>query len=276
RQRRPHFPEQLLARLVEADHRVERVVRQQVRLDHVFHPPDVLGVRLGRQAPSLNDPWLNVVFFSACRTVSVETEWTRPSATSWSHSRVKVQWQRPSGGSLQASWISFCSTSPLILILSGRGGWGRGWRACWNPSVTRRLRTRSTVRRPVPRAATMSSSVWPLPWEVSASSRMRAWASLRAAPLPAESVCSNWTRSSSVKVTRYFSIVDLLLLRRALRSNTHETGSRFTRQSKIVGILAALKLLHSPDLAPDKQISKFRSLSHSIAPQAIEKAEVVI
>jgi hypothetical protein len=40
--------------------------------------------------------------------------------------------------------------------------------------------------------------------------------------------------------------------------------------------LAALKLLDSPDLAPDNMIAKFRTLSHNIAPQAIEKAEVVV
>jgi ParB-like chromosome segregation protein Spo0J len=40
--------------------------------------------------------------------------------------------------------------------------------------------------------------------------------------------------------------------------------------------LAALKLLDSPDLAPDNLISKFRSLSLNIAPQAIERAEVVL
>lgn len=40
--------------------------------------------------------------------------------------------------------------------------------------------------------------------------------------------------------------------------------------------LAALKLLDSPDLAPDKMVSKFRTLSHGIAPQAIEKVEVVL
>src|SRR3954449_72709 len=212
RQSRPHLAEELLAGLVEADHRVQRVVRQHVGLDHVFHPPDVVGIDFRRDAPSLNDPGLNVVFLSACRTVSVETVRTRPNATSSSQSRLKVQWQRPSGGSLQASCISLCSTFPLILILSGRGGWGLWPSAAWNPSVTSRLRTRSTVRRLVPRAATMPSSPCPRSWEASASSRMRAWVSCRAAALPTETVCSNWARSSAVKVTRYFSIVALLFL----------------------------------------------------------------
>jgi excisionase family DNA binding protein len=41
-------------------------------------------------------------------------------------------------------------------------------------------------------------------------------------------------------VTRYFSIVDLLFLRGELGSDIQETGSQFTRQSKIDGILAAV------------------------------------
>jgi ParB-like chromosome segregation protein Spo0J len=40
--------------------------------------------------------------------------------------------------------------------------------------------------------------------------------------------------------------------------------------------LAALKLLNSPDLAPDNMKSKFRSLIHNLPKQAIESAEVVV
>jgi hypothetical protein len=40
--------------------------------------------------------------------------------------------------------------------------------------------------------------------------------------------------------------------------------------------LAALKLLQSPDLAPDKLIEKFRNLSNKIPQQAIQKVEIVI
>src|SRR5262245_9579685 len=235
-QRLSDLAEQLLAGLVEADHRVARVVRQKVRPDHVFHPPDVLGVCLRRDAPSLDDPGLNVGCLSALRTVSMLMESTKPSTTSSSASSCNVQWQRPSGGSLQASWISFCSTSPLILILSGRGGCGLWSRAAWNPSVTSRLRTRSTVRKPIPRAATMPSSVCPLP-AVSASNRMRAWASLRAAALPADTNCSNSARSSAASVTRYFSIGGLLLLRRHTFTYPQQIESPSTRQSKIDGIL---------------------------------------
>src|SRR5262249_61868089 len=44
--RRPHLPAQLLARLVEADHRVPGGVGQHVGLDHVLHPPAELAILL--------------------------------------------------------------------------------------------------------------------------------------------------------------------------------------------------------------------------------------
>src|SRR5437660_9783198 len=40
------------------------------------------------------------------------------------------------GGSLQAGGTSGCSRFPWILIVSGRGGCGLGWKAAWNPAVT--------------------------------------------------------------------------------------------------------------------------------------------
>src|SRR5207237_6414776 len=150
RLRRSHFPEQLFAGFVETAHGIRRVVGQKVRLDHVFHPPDIVGIDLGRDAPSFNDPGLNVVFFNACRTVSVLTALTKPSTTSSSASSCKVQRQRPWGGSLHASWTNFCSRSPLILIWSGRGGWALRSMAAWRLCVTRWWRTRATVRRLVP------------------------------------------------------------------------------------------------------------------------------
>src|SRR5262245_29142129 len=217
RLRRPDLAEELLARLVEADHGVLRVVRQQVGLDYVLHPPDVVRVGLWRHAPGRDDPRLDVVFFSAWRTVSVLTDFASPSTTSSSASSCNVQWQRPSGGSLHASRINCCSTSPLILTLASRGGWGLGLRAAWRPSVTRRWRTRSTVRTPAPRAATMSASERSCPAAVSARRRMRACVSLRAAPLPTATNRSSIARSSASKVTRYLSTAGLLFLRPDIR-----------------------------------------------------------
>ena len=40
--------------------------------------------------------------------------------------------------------------------------------------------------------------------------------------------------------------------------------------------LAALKLLHSPGLAPEVDVERFRNLSNKIDPRAIEKVEVVV
>src|SRR5262245_7718624 len=234
--RRPHLAEELLARLIEADHRVLRVVRQQVGLDHVLQAPDVLGVGLRRDAPRRDDPRLDVVFFSACRTVSVLTASTSPKTTSSSASSCKVHWQRPSGGSLHARWISRCSMSPLILILSGRCGCGLGSRAAGRPAVTTRRRTRPTVQMPTPRAATIWSSVRPPPVAVSANRRMRAWVSRRAAPLPTETKCSKSARSSVVNVTRYLSIAASVTQGEG-SAFPSSYGSRATYQSKIDGIL---------------------------------------
>src|SRR5262245_5776543 len=237
---RPDLAEQLLAGLVEADHRIPRVVGPHVGLDHVFHPPDELGVGARRDAPGPDDPRLDVVFFRAWRTVSTLTVSTSPSTTISSASSCKVQWQRPGGGSLHARRINFCSTSPLILTLPGRAGWGLGSRAAQGPSVTKRLRTRSMVRRLVPRAATTSSSRRCEPEAVSASRRMRAWVSRRAAPLPAVIKRSRSARSSEVRVTRYLSIVGLLLLRGMPWPNTQETRSRFVSVRRFAFLTAVV------------------------------------
>src|SRR5205823_2516169 len=92
--RQAHLAEQLLAGFVEADHRIPRVVRQLVGLDHVLHAPDVVSIGVGWKAPGLDDPWLDVVFFRAWRTVSTLIASTKPSTTSSSASSCRVQWQR--------------------------------------------------------------------------------------------------------------------------------------------------------------------------------------
>src|SRR5262249_25986220 len=199
---RSHLTEQLPAGFVEAHHRLLWIVRQQVGLEHILHPPDVLPVCLRRDAPGPDYPRIDGVFFRAWRTVSVLTGSVNPSATSSSANNGKVQWECPSGGSLQATRIKACSTSPLILTLSGRGGWGLWSKAARKPSVTKRLRTRETVREPSDKAAARVASCRWWPWESSASNRTRAWASLRAAALPLPTRLSNSARSPSVEVTR--------------------------------------------------------------------------
>src|SRR6266478_660425 len=209
---RPHLPEQLFAGFVKTDHGITRIIWQLVRLNDIFHAPDEVSIGMGWDTPRFDDPRANIIFFNACRTVSVLIEATNPKTTSSSASSCKLQWQRPSGGSLHAKRTKCCSISPLILILSGRGGWGLGLMAVSMPSVTNRFRIRSTLRRLVPKARTIWSSICSNPWDVSANKRIRAWVSLRAAALPTETNFSNAFRSSAVKVTRYFSMAGFLSL----------------------------------------------------------------
>src|SRR5215467_1360772 len=171
----------LLACFIEAHHGIARIVGQPIGLQHILHTPDERGIRLGGDTPGLDDPRLDVIFFRACHTVTVLMVSIKPKTTSSSASSCKVQWQRPRGGSLQASSSNVCSTLPLILTLSGRGGCGRWSRAASRPSVTNRFRRRSMVRGLVPKAETISASAYASPHHSSAKSTMRAWVSFRAA-----------------------------------------------------------------------------------------------
>src|SRR5262249_55694343 len=228
-----HFAEQLLARFIEAHYGIARIVRQQIGLQHILHAPDELGICPGGDTPGLDDPWLDVIFFRACQTVTVLMVSSKPKTTSSSASSCKVQWPRPRGGSLQASSSNVCSTFPLILTLSGRGGCSRWSRAASRPSVTNRCRRRAMVRGLVPKAETISASAYASPHLSSAKSKMRAWVSFRAAALPMDTTCSNASRSFTVRATRYLSIAALLSLRHSLSPKPQETTFRVTRQSKI-------------------------------------------
>src|SRR5262249_23283154 len=130
-----HLAEQWLACFIEAHHGIARIIGQQIGLQHILHAPDELGIRLGGDTPGFDDPWLDVIFFRACHTVTVLMVSSKPKTTSSSASSCKVQWQRPRGGSLQASSSNVCSTAPLILTLSGRGGCRPWSRAAARPSL---------------------------------------------------------------------------------------------------------------------------------------------
>jgi hypothetical protein len=54
----------LLACFIEAHHGIARIVGQQIGLQHILHAPDELGIRLGGDTPGLDDPWLDVIFFT--------------------------------------------------------------------------------------------------------------------------------------------------------------------------------------------------------------------
>ncbi len=120
--RGPYLPTQLLAGFVTTDHRLTRIIGQLIRLQAIFPPPDNIGIGLGWDAPRCNHPRTTVIFFTACRTVSVLREATKPHTTSASASSCKVQWSRPSGGARHAKRTQCCAMSPLILILSGQVG----------------------------------------------------------------------------------------------------------------------------------------------------------
>ena len=88
----PHLTKQLFAGFVKTDDGITRIIGQLIRLQHIFHAPDELGIGMGRDTPRFNNPRANVVFFNACRTVSVLIESTKPKTTSSSASSCKVQW----------------------------------------------------------------------------------------------------------------------------------------------------------------------------------------
>jgi hypothetical protein len=67
---RVDLSEQLAAGLIQADLRARRVLGAGVDLQHVLHPPAELAVLLGRDAPALGQPRLELVCCKAWRTVS--------------------------------------------------------------------------------------------------------------------------------------------------------------------------------------------------------------
>src|SRR6266540_2214415 len=145
---------------------------------------------------------LRVVFFKVRRTVSYERLSTYVSSTILSASNCKVQRAAPVGGGLQAKAIKCASWRPSNLRNRGFSG-RRGSRAAAKLSSTKRRRTRSMVGMLTSTASAIAASVQAGPFGLwSALRRMRAWASLRAAPFPAPIKSWSVWRSSGVKVTR--------------------------------------------------------------------------
>src|SRR4029434_8246642 len=93
---------QLFAGFVHADHRCAVIVGQLVDSQYILHVIHKVGVRGGRNAPRFHLPQLEIVFFSAWRTVSREARTTYPNSTSRSASRRTVQPPWPRGGSAHA------------------------------------------------------------------------------------------------------------------------------------------------------------------------------
>src|SRR5205085_4685978 len=133
---------QLLARLVEADHRPGRVVRLGVELEHVLHAVDERAVYALGQAPRPLLPRLEVAFLRTRRMVSSETPSTTCSSTRRSASMRAVQVARPSGTGLHAVAMTIASALPSRTGLAP--GRGLSWRAESSRPAANRRRTLAT------------------------------------------------------------------------------------------------------------------------------------
>src|SRR5262249_24250063 len=111
----PHLADELLARLVHADHGEAGIVGQLVVLQDVLHPPDELGFGPRWDAPHLHQMGFQFVFLSVCRTVSGATRSIYPNSTNLVASNRTVHRRRPAGGWLHASAIRWASCSPSSL-----------------------------------------------------------------------------------------------------------------------------------------------------------------
>src|SRR5262247_645950 len=240
RQGRVDLTNPLFAGFIHTDDGIASVVGQLVALQHVLHVIHEVSIGLGWNAPRFDLPQLEIVFFNAWRIVSREARATYPNSTSRSASKRTVQRPYPRGGSPQAKAINRCSTSPVMVTLSGRLRGRRGLRAASKLSSTNCCRTRWMVERLTHNASAMASSVYRRPSGLaSAWSKMRPWSNLRAAPLPDDTMFRSTQRSSSVRVTRNLAMGELLLLKPQIRGEKeNRLGSAC--QSKIAKLLVQL------------------------------------
>src|SRR5262249_21300575 len=183
-----------------------------VDLQHVLHPRHELAALLRRDHPLLLAVRLQFVFLSTRRTVSSLTESNTSNSTSLSARSLSVQRPRPSGGCEQARAISRASASPSNLRWRLGRSWGLRPSADSRPRSTKRWRTRSTVRSPQSSASAIraSSQAGPSSAE-SALRRIRARVMARAERLPPETKPVSHSRSSVVRVTKYFFAMASLL-----------------------------------------------------------------
>src|SRR5829696_9432284 len=187
---RADLGESLAAGLIEADLGAARVIWAGVDRQHVLHAPAELGVLLGRDAPALGQPRLELGCFKAWRTVSYDTDSTTCSSTSRSASSRNVHRLWPCGGALQVSATRWASCSPSSRRRYWRAG-GLRYTAASSPAATYFIRTRATVAGLTSSAAPMAASVQPgpaSPWL--AFNRMRAWVSALAGATPRPIWCA--------------------------------------------------------------------------------------
>src|SRR5262249_14149474 len=204
RQRPAHVGQHLPAGLIEADLRAARVVRAGVHVQHVRHMPDELGVGGRRDAPLLLQPRLELVCLKTWRTVSYDTASATSRRTRASASSRSVQRVRPAGGAPQARAIRRASCAPSSFRAYCRSGTLRSGAAS-RPAAPSARRTRWPVAGWPSKAPARAASVQPgppSPWL--AFSRIRAWASRRAGPVPRPRSVWSRARSASVSSTPYF------------------------------------------------------------------------
>ena len=196
RQRATSLSNQLLARLVKADHRPLLVVSLSVPIQHLFQAGDELGMDLA-DPPLLLQPGRQFVCLRTWPTVSRQLAAAHFNSTTLSANKRRVERAGPSGGVRHAPATRCASCWPVSLRSAPRRG-----RSLRQPrlSSTNRLGVRSTVANPVLSEATLCSSV-----ESSAASRSRrARVTWRAEWLERLTSWCNCSRSSVVKSTRYF------------------------------------------------------------------------
>src|SRR5215213_2899298 len=210
RHRHARLGDQLLAGLVQADLRSLGVAGPLVDLQHVLHLAHEVRALLGRDHPLLLAPRLEVVFLSVVRTHSGLMAPTTSSATSRSAKSFKVQRSRPSGGGLHAKATRRASCAPSSLRYCRPVGRWR-CRAASRPSSTNAWRTRWTVDRPTSTASAILASGQPGPLSAwSALSRMRAWAWVVAAALPARNSACRRAYSAADNLTTYLTSMSFL------------------------------------------------------------------
>src|SRR5262245_9536005 len=194
---------QLQRLFVHAQHRVLRIIRFGIGLEHVLHVGHELGVLVGWNHPVLDLALGHSIFFRVLRTVSAQIEETTSNATNSSASNFNDHRPYPAGGFPSRIAISFASPSPSSL--RGVGGVARFLRssAASTPAVTNRSRRFSTVRTEQSYASAILSSDHPGP---SASALSRIWARLTFSEVPLSRFTTSWhtARSSSDSRTIYF------------------------------------------------------------------------
>src|SRR5919197_3872583 len=201
RHRRGDLGQQLAAGLIQAHLRAVGVIGPGLDRKHILHPPAELGVMLGWDAPTLDQPPLEPVCFKACRTVSYDTDSTTSSATSRSASSRNVQRLWPSGGALHASATRRASCWPSSRRRYLRAG-GLRCSAASRPAVTYCWRMRATGAGVTSHATAIAASVQPGPaWPWLAFNRMRAWVSTLAGATPRPIMVCSRARSSSDRTT---------------------------------------------------------------------------